>query len=399
MRVPELASYEAEAYIALLDRFAVVQDEDPELYGEISARIGELRNWFLMYPQWNLLDAGGVCRLVKTPARPAEADGLVDQRDSAGRERPLREPRDYEMLCWILWYAEESQDGQFLLSQLTERVESAANGIGETRVNWDLREQRMSLGRALHTLIAMGALEQRDGDEREWITNRAGETLFEFTELARMFQPYVPESLEPTLNASATVRSLGAALRAELVPEARVYRHLLLSTAFHTHEDPTAWELIRDQEKRKEIADVIHDAFGWGLEVTPTYAAVIRSAESPRTARNRFPHGRTASDIALLLCGEVQDNTSSRDRDAHDRVRIPGATLLRMFADLSDRYGRNWGDLGTKGPAALASEVLPVMRQASMIEGPDADDYYYVLALAARFRGEYVSIDAEYADE
>lgn len=383
--------YEAEAYIALLDRFAVREDDDHERYADIASRIGELRTWFLLHPGWNLVDAAGACRVVKTPAVPDEFHGFADVRDAQGRDRTPREPRDYEMLCWVFWYAEEARDAQFLLSQLAERIESAAGEHEPGRIDWNQREHRMSLGRALNLLLALGILLERDSDEQDWVAHHQGETLFEFTDLARLVQPFLPAALPDDGGPGGELAALEEALRAETNPATRLYRHLLLRTAFHRHSDPEAYALLDDQESRRAIESSLAAGFEWTLEVTPQYAALVRCPELPASARNRFPLGRTACDVGLLLCGEIQDRQTASRRDAADRARFSETEVLTMLADLGERYGALWGALGSKGPSGLAAEVLPVLRQADLLEGPDPDGYYHFLPLAARFRGEYTS--------
>jgi uncharacterized protein (TIGR02678 family) len=368
-------------FVDLVDRVAVTRAGDPAAYRRVRLRLEELRAWFLDGPGWQLVESHGVARLVKEPARATPGQGIPQ----------LRSGLDYELLAWTLWYGEKSEAEQFVLTHLLEEIPiHAAEPGGDPRIDWDLRAHRESLERAIRALEGMGALATVHGDVSEWVRSGKGDTLYEFTGLAQHLHVHLPDPLYDALVLDGDPSVLSAPA-AQAGPRERLYRALLLSPALHAPDDLEAFALLRRRDRRETLAADFREHFGWELEVTDSYAALLRPFADAVGLRV-FP-GRSAITHAALLMGthlreKVADGTLNPD--AHERITIAGAAFETLVLEVRARWGQNWGTgLGGMSREAFMQALTDELRGWEMLQGPDRDGYVTLMPLVARFAGCY----------
>ena len=360
----------ARTFASLLDNVAITASGNPPEFRRARRLAAEARSWFGSRADWALVSTRDFVRLIKTPA--------------GGRAgipfRGLQTPLDYELLTWILWFGERHGEPQFLLSSLLAEVQAQANSVsGPGHVDWDVRAHRASLSRAMASLEDLRLLlHYPDSDIREWVETTTGNVLYEFTSL----QPYLQVNYVSAGDCSPAETSVSA--------EQRLYRGLLLAPALYPEDDPGAFALLRDTELRLRVADDLAETFGWELDVTRSYASLVRS-EVTRPAR-LFPSESSINHVVLLLCGVVRDGLATGDIvvSMDDRVVLSSTRIEELVRHVRLQHGANWSArLADRSLAGIVDETLGAMRGWGMIEGPDADDSYTILPLAARFRGIY----------
>lgn len=359
-------------YVDLLDRPVILAREDPLAYRRIRHHLGPVREWFADRCGWPVILTRELVRAVKTPARPVSGLGF----------RWAQETVDYELFTWVLWYAEHVQGDQFILSDLVRELETqAAALLGPGHLDWNQYPHRQSLRRALFGLEELGALRRLDGDTEGWVQRGVGDSLYEFTPLV----PHLHIHLPPEPDA-------GSAAPGAPAPAQRLYRSLLLSPALCRADDPEAFALLLPRDRRRSIIRDLHEHLGWDLEITETYACLLRPSASEVSEALLFPFRGALCHVLLLLMARVRERVAAGEwqPDAHDRVRLPLAALTAEIADLRARWGENWGATLGKLPAqALAEQVLAALDTWGLMAGPDADGQVLMLPLAARFRGVY----------
>lgn len=388
-------------YVDLLDRVAVFAREDALAYRRIRARLNEVRQWFAERTAWPVVCNRELARLIKTPVLTSSGHGL----------RWVQQPLDYELFVWLLWFAEARGDDQFLLSGLVEEVEARAKELlGPGHLDWNVHAHRLALNRVLKGLEAVGALRRIHGDTEGWAQSRTGDTLYEFTSLVGHLYVQMPDAVFDNVTGASAITEIAATTdvatdRHTLVnatPLQRLYRMLLLSPALYACADPEAFALLHGRDRRQAIAADLRDTLGWDLEVTETYAALLRPAASEVSEQALFPFRGALSHVILLLCGHLQELASTGELvpDAYDRIRLTPARLTAILTRLRATHGDQWGKtVGGLGTQSLIDTVMTAMREWDLLDGPDADGQIYVLPLAARFRGLYAQDGSEAAWE
>jgi uncharacterized protein (TIGR02678 family) len=369
-------------YVDLLDHVAVTADTDRAAYNRIRVRFDELRKWFSENPGWHLIESHGVARLIKTPATAGPGQGIP----------LLRQPLDYEILIWVLWFGEKTETEQFILSHLLEEITAIA---GETadgpRLHWKLRSQRESLERAIRALELMGALATVQGDVGEWVRSGEGDTLYEFTGLAQHLHISLSDALYDAVVRVERPASIQELARSSATASERLYRTLLLSTALHQADDPEAFAILRRRDRRLALAEDLKARFGWELEVTDSYAALLRPYAD--TFGQRAYPGRSAVNHAvLLMMAHLRERVAAREiiPDDHERLMMSEIAFGAEVYSLKERSGVNWGaGLNALSLDALTSALLAEMRLWDMVQGPDQDGYITIMPVAGRFVGVY----------
>ncbi|BAS27949.1 TIGR02678 family protein [Limnochorda pilosa] len=386
-------------FIDLLDRVAIRAADDPLAYSRVHVHVERLRQWFASRPGWRVILRREFALLVKVPAAASLGYG----------QTWAQMPLDYELFAWALWYAERYPEGPFLLSHLVQEIEARAKVlIGPGHVDWNLYPHRLSLQRSLKALEAMGALTRLDSTD-DWVQTGQGDTLYEFTPVAPYLEVHetigsaseLPGSAAPSEGPGGEAGSHLAPLPHVTDPRVRLYRTLLLSPAIYRCADPEAFTLLENRSRREEIASDLLETFGWDLEWTPSYAALLRPSASEVSEQMLFPFRGALAHILLLLFGEVRAlvRRGELDADETDRVRLSPRRLSSLLAALRERHGEQWGlTIQREGLGSLLERVIDTLRAWELLDGPDRDGNLHLLPLAARFRGVYEGEEAEYGD-
>ncbi len=374
-----LSDYQ-RAFVDLVDRTAVFAREDPIAYGRIRAALEPIRRWFADRTGWPVLLNRELARLVKIPAAPSAGHGF----------RWAQSPLDYELFTWVLWFADSNGADQFLLSQLIQEIEHRANVLlGPGHIDWDSYATRLAMARALKSLEAMQVLVRVHGETEEWVASGRGDTLYEFTPLASYLTVELPPGAgEPDFEVPPALVPLPGQGDARQ----RLYRTLLLDPALYRASDPEAFELLRRREARERIALDLRETLGWDLEVTDSFAAVLRPTGSAAADPDLFPIRGALGHVVLLIGTELRGAVQRGELrpDACDRLRISEGQLAHLVSRLRQRHGANWGaTLGRKSEPELVREVLAAMRGWDFVTGPDADGQLTVYPALARYAAAY----------
>lgn len=390
----------SHAFTDLLDQVAVTAWRTPAAFRRIRVHQEELRSWFADRTGWALVQRRDVFRLLKAPALPRPGHAL----------RFARSALDYELLVWVLWYAETNGEETFILTHLAEEIEArAADVVGSKHVDWDQYQHRLALRRVLMGLEEIGVVERLDGDTDVWATTGSGNSVYELTVLARQLYLDFPSGILGEPSERPEIPNLAPLLRpsAELAPSLRgttarqrLYRALLLDPALFRSDDPEAFSVVLTHDGRRQIAEDIADVLGWDLEVTPDYAALVRPGGSGTLEQALFPQRSALCDAALMLLTEVRALVETRDLplDQDGSAVLTQGRFTALVSDLRRRYGDFWGSvLKARGVKGLGDDLREFLSAWDMLREDADEGLLHVMPTAARLRSDYGS--AAPADE
>jgi uncharacterized protein (TIGR02678 family) len=371
------------SYTDLIDSIAVTAQNDDVAFRRIRVRADEIRRWFAERTDWPTLQTRDMVRVIKTPASATSSQGFSW----------VSSPLDYELFVWVLWYEEVLESNQFVCSELVRELEAQiSNAVAPDHFSWDRSEHRLSLERAVDALVSMAAIRRVDGSIGEYARDETQDALYEFTGVARHLHITLPRDID---HATRTGEFGYLSVASEAVPaETRLYRALILSPALYAHHDREAFDLLRGRDKRATIAADLKEHLGWDLEVTGSYACLLRPA-GKRQSSAGFPRTNAAiMHVVLLLCGRLREIAQTRDiePDRHDRIAMTRGRFLSELIDLRAKYGANWGkglseeEIALDGLAAL---TLSQCHEWGLVEDRDEEGLIHFLPLTARYMGNY----------
>ncbi len=367
---------------ALIDRVSVTAADDRPLLEKIRRHGPALQSSFARLAGWRVQTHPEFARLVKTPARPEASHGLAWAR---GR-------LDYALLAWVLWYGEHTHGRKFTVSQIADEIKQrSAAPDGLPGFDWAARDQRLAARRVFGGLEKMGVLRLQDGSVDEWADDTGKrDALYAWGAAAWRLQVGIPPAeLEARAEGRAPPPSPAPA---DGTDEIRLFRALLLNPALFRRDDPAAFALLDDAERRARMERDLTYLTHWNLEVTREYARVLRPARSDDAVQTPIPLTSGLSHAVLCFCGLLRD----RQRDGrlvsagNDRFLLHESRIEQDVAELQARYGQSWGKtLREQKVTLLMRDLLDEMKAWGLMRGPDESGQYVVLPTAARLAAHY----------
>jgi uncharacterized protein (TIGR02678 family) len=371
-------------YIDLLDNVAVRAADDPAGFRRLRDHLRVVRGWFAEHTDWAIQDTAEFIRLVKPPAGPRAGAGLP------GGPHPARL---YSFICWILWFGERERDEQFTMTYIAKHIlDRATEIVAPHYIDWNLREHRAMLRTALDHLMAMGCVMLVHGDARDYV-EQIGEAdaLYQFTELGVSIPVSLTDELYQRLVIDRDTAAIATLTDHEAEVHFRAYRTLLLSSAVHVSTDPEALTYVKQQ--RAKVRDQIESHFGWGLEVTPSYAAILRPVHDVRGGRTVFPDTTSRAALPLLLSAGLRAAVAAGELTPDpvtDAIPVSYNRLTTLCSAMQSEYGAAWAtELMTMSTDALVETTLDILRAWDFVRGPDESGLWHFQATLGRYTGFY----------
>lgn len=376
---------------ALIDRPMITATDDRPLLEKIRRHQPALQSTFGRLTGWRVQAHPEFARLVKTPARAEASHGLAWAK---GR-------LDYALLAWVLWYGEHTHGRKFTISQIAEEIKVRSAGPGDPGLDWASHAQRLAARRVFRGLEEMGVLRLQDGSVDEWADeNGKRDALYAWGAAAWRIHVGIP---------SAELERLAEGLPAPVSPapvdgtdEIRLFRTLLLNPALFRRDDPAAFRLLDDGERRAHVERHLRYLTNWELEVSREYARVLRPARSDDAVQTPIPVTSGLAHAVLCFCGLL------RERQAATRLVPAGSESYlieesRIWQDVDElqkRFGAKWGKtMQQQKVSALAEDVVDEMKAWGLMRDTDVPGQYLVLPTAARLAAHYAGEAKRDTDE
>ena len=150
---------------------AVNRDE----YYQVKDGISDVQNFLSEKLGYHVIVNPYVIKLEKIPAHPENWMGIME----------FSEPMEYVMFCLTLMFLEDKEvDGQFILSQLTEFIQSVWK---QSDLDWTVYQNRRYLVKVLKYCVKCGILQVYDGSEDSFKNDSQADVLYLNTGVSRYF--------------------------------------------------------------------------------------------------------------------------------------------------------------------------------------------------------------------
>lgn len=314
----------------LMNRPWITKQHDRELYALARDHYEALREWFHEQLGWSLISTRHFVKLEKIPG----------QFHPSMQFRGFRDPRDYGLFTYGLWYLEGLGDNnQFLLSEMVDAIREHLVGV-DVQMDWTLYDHRLSMARALRTLRELDVLVAVDGDETDWA--RVGgdsNVLYEASPMAR----YVLRQFARDLMSYTTIEEL-----IEPVDELQVRRHQVIRRLL---EEPVVydWQWTDEerryvQTQRSSLIDRISEATG--LQGRRFREGLLFTWTELSGEMDLFPTQAGISDFVVLFASELRrvlaHEPTRYDRDENQCLVLTKSELEALTTKLRASYGEYW---------------------------------------------------------
>lgn len=341
-----LVQAERRSAVRLLLRRPFVTDERPapDVFALIRRHEAELRVWFRDQLGYRLVVDHEQARLFKH--RPPGAL----PRPARTRYGRAFDRRRYSLLCLVLAALERSEV-QTILSVLAEEVKLLASATdGVAALDLERTTERRCFVDAVRYLVALGILQETDGDDTAFVRGGAGDVLYDVDSrrLARMLASQVPPSLADDPGALALETYPPTEDGNNLRIRHRLMRRLV--------EEPVLYFDDLAEDERAYItwqrAYLIRQIEQWtGLTVEVRREGLAAIDDGGRLSDVTFPATSHVAHAALLFADELAHRLRDADgggvsaEDDGDNPRVvPLGELLafseRLFA--SHRWSKTY---------------------------------------------------------
>lgn len=347
---------------SLLDRFWITKAGDKELYYALKRTQPEYKRFLNEQLGWNLIINESVIKLEKVPPKAMPWMGIQEFSDSM----------DYCLLCALLLYLSDLDDEeQFLLSSLTEAVETFTKGI--LTVDWTRFTHRKSMVRVLRYAQNIGLILVYDGNSESFSSNQGQEVLYENTGLSRHFPVHFGRDILQCHSVSDFEAFVWEGEDADRGQKRihRCYQQLTLMPAMYWSEQNKAdYEYIKNQ--RQWVSKYLNDIIGGELHIHKNGAFFVATEDS------RFgmlhPRDMVISDVVLILCAQLRKkiNEGIYARENDDTVWLSSSDFREEILQCKRKWNSAWSKgLREETDDSLVEKVTRYMFDWMLIEPID----------------------------
>jgi len=337
---------------ALLNRPWIDKKKDAEIYYWIKDQYLEIKDWFIHYAGYSIILNRNFIKLEKVPTIALPWMGFQE----------FREPLDYSLFAYSLWYLENKTEGeQFLLTQLVIEIRQYMIEQGMD-VNWANYYHRLSMARALKKLKNLNVVQAVDGEESNWASNYENyDVLYECT----IYSRYILRNFPTELSNYTSIDELKETMfygndskEIEMRDRHDLYRRFLLEPVVLNHH----WHgnLPYLENEANFLIKNLKAMFGW--EGSRYREGILFFEADSISGSEIFPTQLALSDLAMLLCGEVRillmNDTLDAKVDLNGLLRLTKNEIERLLIHLKERFGEFWTNEHKKmNSSSLAEEI------------------------------------------
>lgn len=316
----------------LMENYWVVREKDKELYVQTKRELAKYRRFFTEQLGWNLINNERILKLEKIPAHAESFMGIEE----------FTEIRDYCILCAVLIFLEDKEDGeQFLLSELVNMIEAQLQEYME--IDWTMFIQRKSLVRVLKFAEKMNFLEVYDGTSVNVAGGIDHEVLYENTGLSRYFATNFGYNIAEISSYKDFEQEQIKGLEVDRghFRIQRVYRQLTVAPAMYWNsvDDPDSLYL---KNQRQWVGKYLDEYLGASLHIHKNAAFLV--LDEGDCFGEYHPREATVSEVTLNICSEIRDlvERGKLIREKNEYIRISRRKFQAIVEKCKKKYSCAW---------------------------------------------------------
>lgn len=340
-----------------------VKTVNKEEYYQVKDEVGKYQSLLSEKMGYHMIVNPYVIKLEKIPVVPENWMGIME----------FNEPLDYVFFCLTLMFLEDKEiEGQFILSQLTEFIQSTWK---QEDVDWTIYQNRRCLVRVLKYCVKCGILQVYDGSEDSFRNDSQADVLYLNMGVSRYFMRNFTKDITGFTSSKDFLEEDWFGLNEDrgIIRRQRVYRRLLTSMGMErTEETEEDFAYIRTYGK-KNIEKDFSDLLNCELQIYRNQAFLILSEAS--NMGKCFPDANGLSDITLLIarmirakvgCGEMKP-------DLQDMIYIQENQFLDIIETCKKTYqngfAKSYREMTAKEFCRVVMEYLLQMELIEREEG------------------------------
>lgn len=343
----------------LLSERWFVKAVNKEEYYQVKDEIGKYQSLLSEKLGYHMIVNPYVIKLEKIPAVPENWMGIME----------FNEPMDYVFFCLTLMFLEDKEiEGQFILSQLTEFVQSTWK---QSDIDWTVYQNRRCLVKVLKYCVKCGILQVHDGSEDNFRNDSQADVLYLNTGVSRYYMRNFTKDITGFTSPQDFLGEDWFGLDEDrgIIRRQRVYRRLLMSMGMErTEETEEDFAYIRTYGK-KNIEKDFSDLLNCELQIYRNQAFLVLSEDS--NMGKCFPDANSLSDIALLIAYMIREmvGRGELEPDIQDMIYIQENQFLDMIENCKKTYQNGFAKLYREMTAKeFCRVVMEYLLQMELIE-------------------------------
>lgn len=363
----------------LLNRRWILKSRDRELYYQVKEKLasGEEKKFLREKLGYQVIVNPYLIKVEKMPAVPENWMGILD----------FKEPVEYVFFCLVLMFLEEKEaEEQFVLSELTEYVQSQYEG---EQIDWTVYRYRRHMIKVMKYCTACGFLNIDDGSEEGFARDYTGEVLYENTGASRYFMKNFTQDIMGYHSPEDFEKEEWIDVNEDrgIVRRQRVYRRLLMSMGMYKDSDSEE-DFAYVRNYRNMIQGELSELFDCELQVHRNSAFLILN-ENSHLGRC-FPEENTLSDIVLLFNRILQEKLQTGEIQVplNEQISIPREAFQRLAEECRERFGAAWNKTYREMTfGEIYREMADYMKELMLIE--EKQDEIVIRQAAGKIMGVY----------
>lgn len=363
---------------ALVENYWICREQDRELYNKVKRDIPTFQKFAREQLGWKLLNHE---RFLKLEKIPAHAEGFMGIQE-------FQEVRDYVILCIVLMYLEDKEEGeQFLLSELIDYAGVQLRKWME--VDWNSFSQRKSMVRVLQYVENQGMLRVYEGNSQLLSQEMGQEVLYENTGLSRYFATSFPFDLKEYSSWKDFEQERLEDQEADRgrLRIHRVYRRLASCPAMY-------WDTVEDADslylknQRQWIEKNMKEHFGGRLDIHKNAAFWVLEEED--SYGRLHPRDAQLPEVILLLGGMIRENVEAGrwEPEADETVCISQEEFISLVTACQEKWKAAWSkEYREMEPDRLGAAVKWYMKDWMMMK--ETEGQVFICPAAAKQMGFY----------
>lgn len=362
----------------LFEQFWICKDSNKEDYYKIKRDIPRFQKFVREQLGWKLIHTENLLKLEKIPAHAERFMGI----------QSFSEILDYCILCVIMMYLEDKEDGeQFLLSELIDYVETKLKG--EISIDWTSFSQRKSLVRVLQYMEKMQMLRVYEGSSEAFGQERSQEVLYENTGYSK----YFATSFSMDISEFETWEDFEKQRFEEIQDDRgtarinRVYRQLAVCPAMYWDSNENADSLYL-KNQRQWVSKYLEENLGGKLQIYKNTAFLM--LEEDDCYGKVHPRDAMLPEVVLLVCAYIRQALSSGElvRQDDESIVITRQEFLELLLSCRNKWKNGWSKEYREMTAEkLFDTVETYMKNWMLIR--EKEDMVIILPAIARQVGFY----------